>query len=184
VVWHDGALLALWYLCGAPYRLDPLTLEARGVAGFGGGPGGTVSAHPKVDERTGELVWFTLSDFEAPYMTYGVLGANGEQAHVTPIDLPGPRAPHDVTITEHYSILHDCPFFHDPAVLKEHGYRVARFHRDMPTRFGVIPRRGGTDDASASTWASVRPTTRSLCCAVCGPARTFPAARRSATCAT
>jgi len=142
VVWHHGQLLALWYLCGEPYRLDPLTLEPGGVDDFGGKRRTTVSAHPKVDERTGELVWFTLSDFEPPFMTYGVCDPEGTLVHEVPIDLPGPRAPHDITITRRYSILHDFPFFHDPELVRTRGLRVARFHREIPTRFGVVPRRG------------------------------------------
>ncbi len=55
------------------------------------------------------------------------------------------RASHDITITRNYSILHDFPFFQDPELLQRHGFRVARFHRDIPSRFGVIPRRGGSD---------------------------------------
>jgi carotenoid cleavage dioxygenase len=145
LVLHNGNLLALWYLCGAPYRLDPLTLEPRGTDDFGGRLRTTVSAHPKVDERTGELVYFTLAEFEPPYMTYGVVSKDGELAHEVPIDLPGPRAPHDITITENYSILHDFPFFHDADVLRKRGYRVARFHPELPSRFGVLPRRGRGD---------------------------------------
>jgi carotenoid cleavage dioxygenase len=145
VILHDGNLYALWYLCGTPYVFDPATLEPRGAGDFGGKLRTTVSAHPKVDERTGELVWFSLAEFEPPYMTYGVVSKDGELVHQVPIDLPGPRASHDVTITENYTILHDFPFFHDVAVLRRHGYRVARFHRDLPSRFGVIPRRGGSD---------------------------------------
>ncbi len=144
VVYHAGDLLALWYMCGEPYRLDPLSLEARGVADFGGKLRTTVSAHPKVDERTGELVWFTLAD-EPPYMTYGVVSKDGELVHQQPIELPGPRAPHDLTITENFSILHDFPFFHDPEILKSARRRVARFHPDLPSRFGVVPRRGAGD---------------------------------------
>jgi len=146
IIYHGGDLLALWYLCGEPYRLDPLTLETRGTADFGGKRTTSVSAHPKVDERTGELVYFTLGEFEPPYMTYGVVSKDGDLVHEVPIDLPGARAPHDLTITENFSILHDLPFFHDPKVLREHRYRVARFHRDIPSRFGVVPRRGGTDE--------------------------------------
>jgi len=146
LVWHDGNLLALWYLSGEPYRLDPLTLEPRGLADFGGVRSTPISAHPKVDERTGELIWFALAESEPPYMTYGVVDADGKLAHQIPVGIPGPRAPHDVTITERFSILHDFPFFQDPKVLREHGYRVARFHRDLPSRFGVLPRRGGADE--------------------------------------
>ena len=145
VVWHNGALLALWYLCGVPYRVDPVSLETLGAADFGGRLATSVSAHPKVDERTGELVYFTLSDFEAPHMRYGVVSRDGELVHEIPIDLPGCRAPHDITITERYSIVHDLSLFHDPEILKRSGYRVARFYRDLPTRFGVLPRRGDSD---------------------------------------
>ncbi len=147
VIWHDGHLLALWYLCGTPYRLDPRSLETRGPADFGGRRTRTVSAHPKVDERTGELVWFTLGEFEPPYMTYGVVSRGGELVHETAIDLPGPRAPHDLTITENYTILHDFPLFHDVEILRRHKHRVARFHRDLPSRFAVLPRRGQGDEA-------------------------------------
>jgi len=145
VLYHNGRLLALWYLCGEPYGLDPLTLDSRGIVDFGGARTSTVSAHPKVDERTGELVYFTLDDFAAPFMTYGVVSGNGEKVHEVPIDLPGPRAPHDLTITENYSILHDLPFFHDADVLRHHGHRVTRFHRELPSRFGVLPRLGAAD---------------------------------------
>ena len=145
VIYHDGHLLALWYLCGTPLRIDPLTLEPRGVEDFGGRRTGTVSAHPKVDERTGELVFFTLAEFEPPYMTYGVVSKDGSLVHQVPIDLPGPRASHDITITENHSIVHDLPFFHDVELLRRHRRRIARFHRDIPTRFGVLPRRGGSD---------------------------------------
>jgi carotenoid cleavage dioxygenase len=55
VLFHNGRLLALWYLCGEPYALDPVSLETLGVETFGGKLDSTVSAHPKVDERTGEL---------------------------------------------------------------------------------------------------------------------------------
>lgn len=146
LIWHAGELLALWYLCGEPYRLAPDTLETLGIDDFGGRRSTTISAHAKRDERTGELVWFSLGEFEPPFMTYGVLDERGVLVHEIPVDLPGPRATHDITITEHYSILHDFPLFHDVAVLREHGYRVTRFHRDLPSRFGVVPRRGGEDE--------------------------------------
>ncbi len=142
VVFHDGAILALWYLCGEPYRLDPLTLDTVGIEDFGGARTTSISAHPKVDPRTGELVYFTLAD-DAPFMRYGVVSADGRLSCEMPIDLPGPRSTHDITITERYSIVHDFPFFHDAELLRTHGYRVARFHPDVPSRFGILPRRGG-----------------------------------------
>ena len=55
VVFHNERLLALWYRAGKPYALDPLTLETLGPEDFDGTLRCEVSAHAKVDERTGEL---------------------------------------------------------------------------------------------------------------------------------
>ena len=145
MLYWNGHLLALWYMCGEPYRLDPLTLDARGVDDFGGRLETPLSAHPKLDEWTGELVYFTPSD-EPPYMRYGVVSKTGELAHEIPIDLPGPRAPHDITITERYSILHDFPFFPDVELLHEARRRITHFHRHIPSRFGVLPWHGRPDE--------------------------------------
>lgn len=143
IVAHGGVALASWYLCGALYRIDPRTLETLGPVPFSAKPGGNVSAHPKVDARTGELMFF---DYEAtaPYMQYGVLGADGELRHHVPITLPGPRLPHDMAITERYSILHDLPLFQEPEALALGRHKIA-FYPELPTRFGVIPRYGASD---------------------------------------
>ena len=127
IIHHNGKLLATWYLCGDVYQLDPLTLEALGKNDFGGKLSTTVSAHPKVDARTGELVYYTLCD-DPPYMRYGVVSKEGKLIHETPIDLPGPRASHDLTITENYTVLHDLPFFHDVELQRKTGYQIGRAH--------------------------------------------------------
>src|SRR5204863_1653723 len=53
VVMESGRLLSLWE-GGPPYELDPVTIETRGVADFGGTLK-AFSAHPKIDPDTGEL---------------------------------------------------------------------------------------------------------------------------------
>ncbi|MBX3694126.1 MAG: carotenoid oxygenase family protein [Steroidobacteraceae bacterium] len=138
---HNGRLLAQWYNAGRPCALDPLTLETIGEESFGGAIGGTLNAHPKVDPRTGEYIDYDYGDFK-PYLDYYVIGADGALKHRARVDLPGPRLPHDTTITRHYTILHDFPLYHDTEVLRRTGHRVVEFHRDTPSRFGVIPRYG------------------------------------------
>ena len=145
VIWHDGSLLALWYVAGGVYRLDPLTLDDRGREDWKGKLTTSVSSHPKVDERTGELLFYNYGD-EAPYMTYGVVSRDGELVHEIPIDLPGPRLPHDLNFTPRYTILHDLPLFHDVEEMARTKHRILHFHRDLPTRFGVLPRFGATDE--------------------------------------
>jgi carotenoid cleavage dioxygenase-like enzyme len=112
-----------------------------------------VSAHPKVDDRTGELLFFTYSK-EAPYMRYGVVDANNDLVHLTDVPLPGPRLPHDMAFTENYAILNDFPLFWDPKLLAA-DVHLPGFHRDMPSRFAVIPRRGGSEDIR---WFEADPT--------------------------
>jgi carotenoid cleavage dioxygenase-like enzyme len=141
VFFYDGHLMSLWYNAGHPHRVDPLDLEPRGYFDLAGRDHRRMSAHAKVDPHTGELLFFDYGD-EPPYMTYGVANARGELLHEVAIDLPGPRLPHDIGVSRNYTILHDLPFFHDRDVLRRHGFRVLTFHRDMPIRFGVIPRYG------------------------------------------
>ena len=86
-----------------------MTLETLGAEDFDGTLRCEVSAHAKVDERTGELIFFDYG-FKPPYMRYGVVGPDGRAcATSSPIDLPGPRLPHDMAITERHSILMDLP---------------------------------------------------------------------------
>ena len=143
LIGHGGKALALWYLSGQAWEFDPITLETLGKAKAIAQSGGGISAHAKADEISGELMFFDYGN-RAPYMHYGVLGADGALKHHVPIDLPGPRLPHDMAITEHHSILHDLPLFHDPQALKLGRHKID-FHPELPMRLGVIPRFGGSD---------------------------------------
>jgi carotenoid cleavage dioxygenase-like enzyme len=144
LVYHNEQLLALWYRAGKPYALDPITLETLGAEDFGGTLRCEVSSHAKVDEETGELFFF---DYGAgpPYMRYGVVGADGVIRHFVPIDLPGPRLPHDMAITENHAILMDLPLYNDREAARAGRFKLF-FDRDVPSRFGVIPRYGGPED--------------------------------------
>ena len=150
---HNGKLITGWYNAGAVYELDPVTLDTKGLQDFGGSLRTTLNAHPKTDMRTGELIGYDYADFESFY-TYYVWDKHGALKHVARIDLPGPRLPHDITITENYSLLHDWPFFHDPDMLKSIGRRVVTFKPDMPSRIGVIPRYGTQDQVK---WFEFKP---------------------------
>ncbi len=143
VVVHAGRALTSFYQCGDLYRLDPRTLEQLGRETWGGRfPSAFgVSAHAKADPRTGELLFFNYGTRE-PYMHFGVASAEGELVHYVDVPLPGPRLPHDMAFTERFAILNDCPLFWDPELIAE-GVYATRFHRDLPTRFAVVPRRGG-----------------------------------------
>ena len=142
VVFHAGKLLALWWLGGEPYVIRLPDLETMGTERFGGRVK-TVSAHPKVDAQTGEMMFFDYKPLP-PYLTYGVVAADGSLRHLTEIDLPGPRLQHDMAITERHSLVFDMSLMWDPELLKQGKTRV-RFFRDKPSRIGVLPRHASGD---------------------------------------
>jgi carotenoid cleavage dioxygenase-like enzyme len=163
VVVHAGVAVASFWQCGDLYRLDPLTLDDLGKCSWGGSfpSKAGVSAHTKVDDHTGELLFFNYGT-TAPYLHYGVVDASNRLVHYVPIDLPGPRLPHDMAYTEHYAILNDMPLFWEPELLARGLYASrfhpdipSRFHPDIPSRLGVIGRRGGTGDIR---WFEFDPT--------------------------
>ena len=62
IVWHAGKLMALEE-AHPPFELDPLTLDSLG---YNNDYRGKVTAHPKIDPDTGEMVWFAYSAGELP----------------------------------------------------------------------------------------------------------------------
>jgi carotenoid cleavage dioxygenase-like enzyme len=152
VKYHAGRLISMWYRSGMPYAVDPYTLETLGQADFGGAIS-RISAHSRPDEHTGELLYFDYG-LKAPYMEYGVIGPDRRLKHKIDVPLPGPRLPHDMAVTENYTILHDFPLWPDAEALKAGRYKV-RFHADQPSRFGVVPRYGQSGDIR---WFEANPT--------------------------
>ncbi len=153
IIAHGGKLIATMSQGSEANRMDPLTLEMLDPDSWNAtiSPDG-ICSHFKVDNDTGELMFFNFSE-TYPYMNYGVVGPNSELKHYVPIDLPGVRWPHDLGVTKNYSILHDLPFIFDPELL-EKGERKVTFFDEMPARFGVIPRHGNNDDIK---WFEAKP---------------------------
>jgi len=149
VVVHAGSALATFYQCGEGYRVDASSLETLGPDSWV--PLDGISAHPKLDPVTGELMFFNYSK-HAPHLHYGVVDRDNRLTAYMPIPLSGPRLPHDMAFTEHYSILNDMPLFWDAELLKKNVH-AARLHKGLPSRFAVVPRHGG-----AVRWFEAAPT--------------------------
>lgn len=155
IVVHNGVALSTFYQCGDGYLVDPSTLETLGVARLNHpsfAKGATISAHPKVDEATGELLFFNYST-EAPYCHVGIADARGELVRAMPVELPGPRLPHDMAFTARFAIIGDFPLFWDPTRLAQRQYR-AKYFPELGSRFGLVPR----DGRGAVRWFTASPT--------------------------
>ncbi|WP_322013076.1 carotenoid oxygenase family protein [Paraburkholderia sp. J12] len=140
VIRHAGETLALAE-GGAPLAitaaLDTIG-PAQHLAGFAQG----MSAHPRIDPRTGELITFR-ADWKAPYLCYGVNDARGQPVVDVEIALPAPSMMHDIAITATHSILLDLNVGYDFSMLAR-GHRMPlRWHDERSARLGVIPRHGG-----------------------------------------
>jgi carotenoid cleavage dioxygenase len=165
VIVHAGKALTMFYQCGEPYRLDARTLAAQGVSGWGAQvlPDGGLSAHGKVDLRSGDLLFFNYGK-QAPYMHYGEVDAGDQLVHYVPVQLPGPRLPHDMAFTEHYAILNDFPLHWDETLLAQGKHKLS-YYADKPSRLAVVPRRCA---AAASAGSRPRPP---MCCTGLMPGR-------------
>lgn len=140
VLRHAGETLALAE-GSAPLAMTA-GLDFLGASQRHPGLAGGMTAHPKVDPVTGELMSFR-SHWEQPWLRYGVTGPDGQPQVDQVIEVPGPSMMHDMAITGRYSILLDLNVAYDFSMLQR-GYRMPlRWHDERQSRLGVIPRHGG-----------------------------------------
>ncbi|MFF5260876.1 carotenoid oxygenase family protein [Actinomadura viridis] len=147
VVPHNGKIYALVEV-GFPYELTP-ELDTVGPCDFGGRLTGAMTAHPKEDPRTGELLFFGYG-FTPPHLTYHRLSADGELVESREIEVPGATMMHDFAITENHVVWLDLPLVFDMS-LAAHGMPY-RWDDGYGARLGVMPREGG-----AVRWYDVDP---------------------------
>ncbi|MDB5443828.1 MAG: retinal pigment epithelial rane protein [Phenylobacterium sp.] len=108
IVWHAGRLMALEE-AHAPFEMDPRTLESRG---YREAYGGRVTAHPKIDPTTGEMVWFGYGVGETPLsagMSYGVTAADGSVTQRQDFQAPYSSMVHDFMVTENHVLFPILP---------------------------------------------------------------------------
>ena len=152
VIRHAASDLALAE-GGPPLQLDGDLDTGETPAALAAG----ITAHPKIDPDTGELIWFR-SSWAEPYLVYGVMDADGvttvEQSVPLPAQSPpsGPPMMHDFAITEQYSLLLDLSVAYDLSLF-ERGLTIPiRWHDERAARIGLLRRAGGD-----VRWFSISP---------------------------
>jgi carotenoid cleavage dioxygenase-like enzyme len=139
VVPFVGQLLSLTEGC-YPYVLSP-DLDTLRRWDVGGPLPHGLTAHPKVDPETGELLGFSYW-FEEPYLLYHAIGPDGALASTVPITLPAPVSMHDFAITRNHVLFFDQPAVFDLGAVTETGFPFS-WQPDNGARVGVLPRAGG-----------------------------------------
>jgi carotenoid cleavage dioxygenase len=108
IVWHGGRLMALEE-AHAPFELDPITLDSRGYVDD---YAGRVTAHPKIDPETGEMVWFAYGVGDMPFsntVSYGVTDAAGKVVRRDNFEAPFSSMVHDFLVTDRYALFPILP---------------------------------------------------------------------------
>lgn len=137
IILHGGRYLAL-FEAGVPYELDR-NLATVGPFNYNGKLPTVMSAHPKRDPTTGELLSIAYNG-QTGALTYLRADKTGSLDRVVPFQAPWPTMIHDIAITERHVVA-----FTGPAVLgqsrsgppvswqPERGSMVAVVPRDATT---------------------------------------------------
>jgi len=110
IVWHGGKLLALEE-AHAPFELDPVTLKSIGPWTFGDKLIGPMTAHPKIDPETGEMIFFAYSvdGMLSNKMSYHVVNKQGELIDSQFFDAPYACMVHDFIVTKDFVLFPVMP---------------------------------------------------------------------------
>ena len=150
IVSHAGHLLALMEGLGPIEVADDLT--TIGPFDFDGRLAGSMTAHPKTDPVTGEMVFFGYSPV-APYLRVYSSDRSGELTWSTVVELPGPVMMHDFVVTESRVVIFDLPAVFDLHALLR-GETAIFWDPARGARVGVLDRGA---PGSSVRWIDVDP---------------------------
>jgi len=150
IYWHGGKMLMLKE-DALPYAIDPHSLETHGSWDFHGKWAATsMSAHPKVDPVTGDMIAYSyqakgdLSDDIAVY----TINPAGHITNEVWLKSPYLGIIHDIAITQKYIVI---PVVARTTSLErlQSGEPMWEWDGSLPTMVGLLPRDG---DASDVRW--------------------------------
>jgi carotenoid cleavage dioxygenase-like enzyme len=143
-IWHGGKLLILKE-DSLPWEIDPDTLETIREWNYEGAiKAVSMTAHPKLDLQTGELLTFSYQakgDATTDVVFY-VIDKHGKVAHEMWFNAPWAPMVHDFAVTDTHVVIPFFPFETDLDVIKNGG-PFYQWRPDRHTAVAVFPRRGG-----------------------------------------
>ncbi|MBV8191196.1 MAG: carotenoid oxygenase family protein [Alphaproteobacteria bacterium] len=151
IVWHGGKLLALEE-AHAPVSLDAKSLMPVGAKDgyetFGDKLCGPFTAHPKLDPKTGEMVFFGYSATGrfTKQVSIQSVTEDGKVTRAEILDGPYPSMIHDFAVTRNWIIV---PIFPLTSSLERamSGKPVFAWEPDKGTHIAFIPRNGSVAEA-------------------------------------
>jgi carotenoid cleavage dioxygenase len=151
VIQHAGHILALGEV-GLPYELDR-ELGTLRQYDFGGVLRTSMTAHPKIDPVTGELLFFGY-DLGPVNLRYHRVAADGALTRTVDITTPRPTMIHDFGVTQTRIVFMDLPVVFDLELAVSGSALPYRWDNQHQARIGVMPRDGGDQDVR---WIEIDP---------------------------
>ncbi len=141
--YHNNTLYAL-HEPSQPTVISLPELTTVGATDFDGKLKHPFTAHPKVDQKSGDMMTFGYS-FAPPFVSYSVIDASGKLVHSAEVNIQKPVFMHDFAVTEKYSLFLDFPITLDieRAIA---GGPALDFEPEHGSRIGVMPRFGTDAD--------------------------------------
>jgi carotenoid cleavage dioxygenase len=148
IVRHGGRLMALEE-AHMPTLIDPVTLETLGYAGSGA-LRGPFTAHPKVDPKTGEMLFFGYNAAGplTPEIHAGAIAADGRLKTYRRFETPYASMVHDFMVTERFMLFPILPLTGSLERARRGGAPYA-WEPEKGAYVGVLPR---GDAAAAIRW--------------------------------
>jgi len=147
-MFHAGRLYALKE-DDLPYELDPETLETRGQTDFDGALRDVVclSAHPKVDPVTDELLTFSYQakGDATRDICFFIFGPDRKLINKVWFEMPYAACVHDFAITDEWVVFPFFPLITDLEVVKKGG-PYFQWHPDKEIHVALVPRYGSAKD--------------------------------------
>ena len=144
-VWHAGKFFVMEE-GHPPFEVDPVTLESIGSYNYGGKLNTAMTAHPKVDPVTGELVFFAYMASGAfePDVALHKVNAAGELTESLSITTPYPAMVHDFVVTRNYILFPIFPLIGTLERAME-GKMPFAWEPDKGASVGILDRNGGLE---------------------------------------
>ena len=146
IIWHGDKLLAL-VESHAPFEIEPTNLESIGPWTFHEKLKGPMTAHPKIDPETGEMLFFAYNA-DGPgsnLMAFHVADKEGNLLSSEFFEAPYPAMVHDFITTREHVIFPIMPLTGS----MERAMSGGPFYAWDPSKrshIGVMPRKGSTTE--------------------------------------
>ena len=151
VVGHGDRVLALPEV-GLPHEMDT-QLDTKGLFDYAGKLTSNMTAHPKIDGQTGQMLFFGYELLE-PTVRYHEASAAGDLVKTIDIALPQSIMMHDFGVTEKRVVFMDLPVVFNVEVLEQGFAFPFQWSDSHQSRLGIMNRSSDGDNVQ---WIDIDP---------------------------